>query len=103
MRSRPCENKAPREASIGSKSRFRKPFSRDRFGFLAVLANPALAFGDLLVQAGQVVLGFVELLDDWEAIGCVLTCVATRDSNRDSRELRLFLDVAVRFPATESR
>jgi len=31
-------------------------------GFLSVLACPAFAFGDLLVQTGQFVLGIVELL-----------------------------------------
>lgn len=34
-----------------------------RLGFLSVLACLKIAFGDLLVQTGQFVLGVVELLD----------------------------------------
>lgn len=49
---------------------------RCRFGFLFVLARPAFAFSDLLVQAGQLVLGFVELLDDLVVLGDQLAVLA---------------------------
>ncbi|WP_146582256.1 hypothetical protein [Neorhodopirellula pilleata] len=49
---------------------------RRRLGLFFVLAYPAFAFGDLLIEAGQFVLGFVELLDELVVLGDQFTVLA---------------------------